>query len=302
MNPQRRAVLVVNTRARGGAKLYDQAKELLVDKGFDIAAAYPVRDPARIPEIVQDAVARGERLIVVGGGDGTISSVVDYLAYREVVLGIVAMGTANNFARAIGLPLDVGDAVKVIAEGQPVSIDLGKINNNYFSNAVSLGISASIHRGSPDRIKRLLGRAGYFLVAASRFAAHRPFRCRLEHDGQVTEIEALDLRIANGPYHGGMVAVPGAGVDSRDLAVRIIKGGSKWTLPRVWADIARGAALDPESVEVLRVRELAISTDPQQPVSVDGEVVAQTPVRISVASKALRLMVPRNFGNGSPPP
>jgi YegS/Rv2252/BmrU family lipid kinase len=295
MTSERRAVLVVNTRARGGAQLYGQAKDLLVGEGFEIAAAYPVRDPARIPEIVREAVAGGERLIVMGGGDGTISSVVDYLAYRDVVLGIVPMGTANNFARAIGLPLNVRDAVEVIARGHTASIDLGKINNNYFSNAVSLGISASIHRGSPDQIKRWLGRAGYFLVAARRFAVHRPFRCRLEHDGRVTEVEALDLRIANGPYHGGVVAVPDASVDSRELAVRIIKGSSKWTLARVWANIYRGAAQDPAAVEILRVRELAISTDPQQPVSVDGEVVAQTPVRISVASQALRLMVPPNF-------
>jgi YegS/Rv2252/BmrU family lipid kinase len=295
MTSETRAVLVVNTRARGGAQLYGHAKSLLADNGFEIAAAYPVRDPARIPEIVQEAVARGERLIVMGGGDGTISSVVDYLAYRDVVLGIVPMGTANNFARAIGLPLNVRDAVEVIARGRTASIDLGKINNNYFSNAVSLGISASIHRGSPDQIKRWLGRAGYFLVAARRFAVHRPFRCRLEHDGKVTEVEALDLRIANGPYHGGVVAVPAASVDSRELAVRIIKGSSKWTLARVWANIYRGAAQDPAAVEILRVRELAISTDPQQPVSVDGEVVAQTPVTISVASKALRLMVPPNF-------
>jgi YegS/Rv2252/BmrU family lipid kinase len=301
MMSQGRAVLVVNSRARGGAALYGQAKDLLSAKGFELAAAYPVRDPARIPEIVQEAVARGERLIVIGGGDGTISSVVDYLAYRDVVLGIVPMGTANNFARAVGLPLNVSEAVGVIAEGHAARIDLGKINNNYFSNAVSLGISASIHRGSPDQIKRWLGRAGYFLVAARRFAVHRPFHCRLQHDGRVLEVEALDLRIANGPYHGGVVAVPTASVDSRQLAVRIIKGSSKWTLARVWANIYRGVAQDPASVEILHVGELAISTDPQQPVSVDGEVVAQTPVTISVAAEALWLMVPQNFASSPSP-
>jgi YegS/Rv2252/BmrU family lipid kinase len=293
---EHRAVLVVNSRARRGERLYAEAKALLLKKGFELAASHPVRDPARIPEIVKEAVEQGERLIVIGGGDGTISSIVDYLAYQNVALGILPMGTANNFARGIGLPLTIKEAVEVIAEGQPVTIDLGKLNNNYFSNAVSLGLSAAIHRASRDGIKRYLGRAGYLLAAARSLATHRPFRCRLEHDGATTEIEALDLRVANGPYHGGLVAVPGADVESHDLAVRIIKGQSKWALAQVWTDIARGRSLDPSMADILRVHELTITADPVQAVSIDGEVVTNTPVTISVASKALRLMVQQTAG------
>jgi YegS/Rv2252/BmrU family lipid kinase len=290
---ERRAVLIVNSRARRGERLYAEAKALLLKKGFKLAASHPVRDPARIPEIVKDAVEQGERMIVIGGGDGTISSIVDYLAYQNVVLGILPMGTANNFARGVGLPLDVREAVEVIAEGRLVTVDLGKLNNNYFTNAVSLGLSAAIHCASRDGSKRYLGRAGYLLAAVRSFATHRPFRCRLEHDGATTEIEALDLRVANGPYHGGMVAVPGADVESRDLVVRAIKGKSKWALVRVWTDIVRGRSLDPTAADILRVRALTITADPVQAVSIDGEVVTNTPVTISVASKALRLMAPQ---------
>jgi YegS/Rv2252/BmrU family lipid kinase len=288
---ERRAVLVVNSRSRRGERLYAEAKALLLKKGFDLAASYPVHDPARIPELVREAVERGERLIVIGGGDGTISSIVDHLAYQNVVLGILPMGTANNFARGIGLRLDLKAAIEVIAEGEPAKIDLGKLNNNYFTNAVSLGLSAGVQRASRDWVKRYFGRAGYLLAAARSFANHRPFRCRLEHDGTTTEIDALDLRIANGPYHGGMVAVPGASVQSRDLVVRVIQGRSKWTLPRVWTDIVCGRSLDRSCVDLVRVRELTITAEPVQAVSVDGEVVTETPVTISVANKALRLMV-----------
>jgi YegS/Rv2252/BmrU family lipid kinase len=288
---ERRAVLIVNSRARRGERLYAEAQALLMKKGFKLAASHPVRDPARIPEIVKEAVEQGEGLIVIGGGDGTISSIVDYLAYQNVVLGILPMGTANNFARGIGLPLILEAAVEIIAEGEPAIIDLGKLNNNYFTNAVSLGLSAAVQRTSRDWVKRYLGRAGYLLAAARSLAMHRPFHCRLEHDGATTEIEALDLRVANGPYHGGLVAVPGASVESRDLVVRVIRGRSKWALARVWTDIARGRSLDPNTVDILRVRALTITADPVQAVSIDGAVVTNTPVTISVASKALRLMV-----------
>jgi YegS/Rv2252/BmrU family lipid kinase len=290
-----RAVLVVNSRSRKGEQLYAEAEALLRKQGLELTASYPVHDPARIPVIVKEAVARGERLIVVGGGDGTISSIVDSLAYQDVALGILPMGTANNFARGIGLPLDVKEAIEVIARGKAATIDLGKIGDNYFSNAISLGLSAAIHRASHDRIKRYLGRTGYLLAAARSFASHRPFHCRLEHDGRTTELEALDLRVANGPYHGGLVAIPDASVESRDLVVRVIKGNSKWSLARVWTDIARGRPHDPAIVEILRVRRLVITAEPAQPVSADGEVVTQTPVTISVAGRALRLMVKQDF-------
>jgi YegS/Rv2252/BmrU family lipid kinase len=293
----RRAVLVVNSRSRQGDRLYSESRALLLKKGFELAASHPVRDPSRIPEIIKEAVEGGERLIAVGGGDGTISSIVDFLAYKDVALGILPMGTANNFARGLGLPLELADAIEVIANGQPASIDLGKIGNNYFSNAVSLGLSATLHRASRDGIKRYFGRAGYLLSAVRSFAAHRPFRCRLEHDGATSELEALDMRIANGPFHGGMVAVPGADVESRDLVVRAIKGNSKWTLPRVWADIARGRPLDAAAVEIIRVRQLTVTAEPVQAVSVDGEVIAETPVTISVAAGALRVMVQQNPSN-----
>jgi YegS/Rv2252/BmrU family lipid kinase len=288
-------VLVVNSRSRRGEQLYAEAEALLLKKGFELAGSYPVRDPGRIPEIVKEAVERGERLIAVGGGDGTISSIVDFLAYKDVALGLLPMGTANNFARGLGLPLDLAGAIDVIANGQAASIDLGKIGNNYFSNAVSLGLSATLHRASRDGGKRYLGRAGYLLSAVRSFAAHRPFHCRLEHDGVSSEFDALDMRIANGPFHGGMVAVPGADVESRDLAVRAIKGNSKWTLPRVWADIARGRPLDAAAVDIIRVRQLTVTAEPAQAVSVDGEVIAETPVTISVAAGALRVMVQQDL-------
>src|SRR5690242_18809603 len=98
---ERRAVLVVNTRSRSGRDLYADAKRLLTRAGLRIDAAYPVRDPVRLPEIVQGAIAQGHKLIIVGGGDGTISSVVDCFAHRDTVLGILPLGTANSFARAL---------------------------------------------------------------------------------------------------------------------------------------------------------------------------------------------------------
>ena len=173
-------MLVVNTRSRRGRDLYADAKRLLTRNGLHIEAAYPVRDPVRLPEIVQGAIAQGHRLILVGGGDGTISSVVDYFAYRDAVLGILPLGTANSFARALGIPLDLEGAAEILTGGGKVAdVDLGRINDDYFANTAAIGLPALVGRNLPHSVKRYLGKAGYILTGAVLFARHKPFRAVL---------------------------------------------------------------------------------------------------------------------------
>ncbi|MBM6592854.1 diacylglycerol/lipid kinase family protein [Microvirga pudoricolor] len=287
------AVLVVNTQSRWGQRYYDMAKREIERQGIRLTEAYPVRDAARIVGIVEEAIGRGHRFIVVGGGDGTVSSVVSLLAGRDIVLGILPMGTANNFARANGIPLGLEGAARVLAQGAVARVDLGRINQECFTNAVSIGVTSAIHRSSSDAMKRHLGRSGYLMVALSRLRSYRAFACRLVLDGKPVCLETLDLRIANGPYHGGLVALPEARMDSGRLVVRAIKGASPWVLGRMWMQIALGRTRDPDLLDVFEAREIEIATEPEQFVSVDGEALTRTPVRIGVLPAALRLKVPK---------
>src|SRR5437764_2429024 len=107
IKPSRHAVLVVNTRSRYGAHAYSEAKRLLTDAGIVLDAAYPVRNAERLHVIVREEIAKGREFIILGGGDGTISSVVDHFAYTRVVFGVLPLGTANSFARTLGIPLDL---------------------------------------------------------------------------------------------------------------------------------------------------------------------------------------------------
>ena len=284
------AVLIVNTKSRRGQRLYEEGKHELRRRGLEVTD-YPVRDPTRVPEIVQEAVGQGRQFLIVGGGDGTISAVAGSLAYRKVVLGLLPLGTANNFARGNNIPLDVKEAVSVLAAGRVATVDLGRVNEGFFTNAVSIGLSSALHRSGPDLMKKHLGRAGYLLAAIQRLKAHQPFRCRLVHEGETFDLEALDLRVANGPFYGGLRAIPRADPRSGELIVRIITGSSKWRLGRVWAGLLLGETTDAANVQSIKVREVEINITPRQFVSVAGEIVTHTPIRILVAPKALHLIV-----------
>ena len=197
-----------------------------------------MRDPVRLPEIVQGAIAQGHKLIVVGGGDGTISSVVDHFAYRDAVLGILPLGTANSFARALGIPLDLAGAAEILTGGGKVAdVDLGRINDDYFANTAAIGLPALVGRNLPHGLKRWFGKFGYILTGAVLFARHKPFRAVLtEGSREIARIDdALDILIANGPYQGGVKVADEAHPESRDLVIRIVKGGRKTDLLRTWA-------------------------------------------------------------------
>lgn len=291
---ERHAVLVVNTHARSGQAKFEQAKALLEARGITLDSSFAVRDPDRLPEIVENAIHRGNRWIIVGGGDGTISSVIDSFAHRDVVFGLLPLGTANSFARTLSIPVDVEGAVDVLVNGKVVDVDLGKIDDDYFANGAALGLSAAIAQAKPRFLKRWLGPAAYLLVATRALLEHKPFKCTLTIDGRVQTCEALEVRIANGTYHGGMRVAQEASVENHQIVLYVIKGTSRWQLARVWMDIARGRPLAPEDVDIFHTANVRIETEPPQPVSVDGEVTTDTPVTAAVAVQSLHLLAPRS--------
>ena len=127
-----RAALIVNTRSRSGERVFFQALDRLQALGVSLGVTYAIRDPARLPETVREVLDNGSgyRFLILGGGDGTVSSVVDFLAHHHVVLGLLPLGTANDFARTLEIPQDIEGACKAIAGGKVVDIDLGLAGDN----------------------------------------------------------------------------------------------------------------------------------------------------------------------------
>ena len=120
-----------------GERLFLTARQLLEERGVLLVGEHLVERPEEALERVRSAVHNGVPLVIVGGGDGTIRAVLPAVARREVVLGILPLGTANNFARSVGVPMDLAGAVDAIADGREVVVDLGSDQRRVSSQTIS---------------------------------------------------------------------------------------------------------------------------------------------------------------------
>ena len=288
----RDAALIVNVHSRRGEALFTEPRAKLEQAGVRLTAAHAVRDPDRLPEMVRSVVAQGAPMVIVGGGDGSLSGTVDELVGKGCVFGVLPLGTANSFARTLGIPLDLDGAVGVIASGRRRRIDLGLIDHDYFVNAASLGLSPMIGQTVPHKLKRYLGRIGYLLWAVKCSFGFRAFQLQIDDGSGERRMWATEVRILNGPYHGGVELSEQADVDSGELVIQAVVGRSHMRLAWDWyAKFFKLRDRDAHTEE-FRGRSFRIATRPRQRISIDGEVLAATPAVAKVAAGAIDVAVP----------
>lgn len=288
----REAVLIVNARSRRGAALFEQACKKFAQTGINLIAAHPVRDPSKLNDTVRDAVRSGAPMVIVGGGDGSLSCVVDDVVGQDCVFAVLPLGTANSFARTLGLPLDLDGAIDAIATGKRRRIDLGMIDGDYFANAAAMGLSPMIGKSVPHSLKKYLGRVGYLAWAVWCFARFRPFRAIVADASGEHRLWASEIRILNGRFHGGVEMSEDAGVDTGDIVIQVVTGRNRWRLALDWYARFFRLRSREKLVEEFRGRELKLDTRPRHGISIDGEVLARTPVTVRVAQRAIDVVVP----------
>jgi diacylglycerol kinase (ATP) len=295
----RRAALIVNTRSRSGERTFFEALDRLQDLGVSLGPTYAIRDPVRLPETVRAVLddASEYRLLILGGGDGSVSSVVDFLAHHHVTLGLLPLGTANDFARTLGIPADIEKACETIASGKVVDVDLGLAGDNYYVNVASVGLSVGVTQVLSPRLKRRIGALAYPTAAIRAFLSHQPFSARLifpDGDHEPVEYERLlQVAVGNGRFYGGgMVVAPESGIDDRSLDVYAIEMGRHRDLIGVARYLKSGDFIQQEGVHHYRTSKVRLETEPELPVNIDGEVVTRTPQDFSVAYNALKVIVP----------
>ncbi|REE95010.1 diacylglycerol/lipid kinase family protein [Thermomonospora umbrina] len=298
-----RAALVVNTRSRRGRRRFAEARRLLARAGLEFAEVHSVSEPGRLPAVLADVLTRRPDLVVVGGGDGTIAEAVSHLAGRDIALGLLPLGTTNNFARSLELPLGLAGAVQVLRDGKVADVDLGQVRDKgpgevkVFANMVSVGLSVDVAEQVPHDLKRVIGRAAYAVTGAWLMFRHRPFRATIEVDGKTYELVTHQLNIANGSHHSGRRFAGDASPDDRLLNVYRLGDRSRL---RLAADTVAHMLTGPrrrlaDDMFLNTSADIRVTTDPPLKIDVDGEIHGPTPVEIGLLPNALRVLVPRSF-------
>jgi YegS/Rv2252/BmrU family lipid kinase len=287
----RQAILIVNAASRKGAEAFESARDKLVEAGIELIDSRAVEDPELLAGEVTAAIDRAP-MVIIGGGDGTLSKAVDHFLGKDAVFAFLPLGTANSFARTLGIPLELDGAVEVISNGVARPIDLASINGDYFLNNAALGLAPMVAETVPSGLKRILGRLGYLVWAGWSAASFDAFRLVVDDGRREHRLWATEVRIANGRFHGGVELIESADLDSGEVVVQAVQGRSLTKLAWSYMASALKSPSRHETVREFRGRKMRVATKPRMRVSIDGELGPETPLEIEVAPDAIRVAAP----------
>ena len=289
------AMLVANVHAGQAQEKLDRAIELLSAHGVPLDEIHTVAHIEQFQRVVQAGIDKGIKNIIIGGGDGTISTIVDDLLDKDVTMGVLPLGTANDFVRNLGLdPFDLDAACATIARGYSEKINLGCANGDYYLNVATIGLGAAVTREVTPEMKRSLGPLAYATAAVRTAVNYRPFAVRLtleNNDGHkaVHQFRAVQVAVANGRYHGGgMIAAPHADLSSSHLSVTVMGAMGAFEMGRVMLALRNGAMPQSERIRFYRAQKVTIETPGHaKSVNIDGELSMHTPVTFTLTEGAI---------------
>ena len=290
-------LLVNPTAGRGrGARAAQPAAAALRAAGYTVRSVVGV-DAEDALTRARQAVAAGTGALVAVGGDGMTSLALQAVAGTDTPLGVVAVGTGNDFARACGLPLrDPAAAGRLIADalkGNRVhSLDLGQVGDRYFGTVLASGFDSRVNdRG--NRMRWPTGRLRYDVAMLLELAGLHTVRYRLRlDDGPWQEVDATLVAVGNGPsYGGGMRMCAGAQLTDGRFDVTVVGPCSRTTLLRVFPRVFSGTHLDHPAVTVHRAARVTLEADGVTGYA-DGEPLGPLPLTARTVPRAVRVLAP----------
>lgn len=298
-------VLVLGNRFAGGgrgARAVELTTSLLEAQGHDIVCVVGQNAAAALVQahalVSGNPESRPEAIVVVGG-DGTVHLGIDVCLDTGIPLGVVPVGSGNDFAAALGIrPHQVIDAARLVGRcldhgiSRPVdAVRLTGGPDRAYGAILACGFDAVVNRRANgwSRIRSRLKYAGAVLAELPTFS---PLRYRLQIDGRIRELEAMIVAVANTPsYGGGLRILPQARIDDGLLDVAILHPMSKPEFLRLFATLDRGTHVDHPRVEILQLEQIAVDCLSRNIVAfADGEAVGTLPLQATVGPHALEIL------------
>src|SRR4051812_41761147 len=222
--------------------------------------------------IAADAARRGVDVVAAAGGDGTVNEVVNGLDGYDVPLGIIPLGTANDFARQVGIPADADHAMDVILQRKPRRLDTGSLNGRRFLNVSTAGVGAEATAETPAEMKESLGPLAYAISGMRKLADFHPKYARFAGDGFEYEGEFLMFAVGlTRSTGGGTMVTPMASATDGLLDLCIVEAMTRREFAATALKVKRGEHVGHPGVHYKQLRAVTIDAPETLSVNVDGE-------------------------------
>ncbi len=236
------------------------------------------------------------RGVIAVGGDGTVLETANGLLHTNIPLGILPLGSGNDFARCLGIPLGIKHlfaSLDIITAQKPKPVDVGMFSDCCFLNVASVGFDAEIIRDLP-KVKRFVkGSTAYILSVFIKFLTYKTKTVQIEMDGQKHTMNIFLAAICNGTsYGGGLKVNPLGSVTDGLFDLIIIKPLPRYKIPILLGLFKKGLHLDLPYVKTYKCRTVKINSKEKLILNVDGEVAGETPVEFSLQPLSLQILQP----------
>lgn len=287
-----RGLLIINPQSRyGGEADINAGIDLLKSAGFQLTQVES-KSAKNTAELI-DKYSSKIDLVIIGGGDGSISSAAESLYRHQLPFAILPLGTANDLARSLGMTNDVMDAFNNIAANNRRKINLGVVNGRYFFNAAHIGLGVDVTHELTPELKKQWGVFSYLKAVFAAFKSNRSFRVSITVDGNPRRLRSIQLGIGNGRYYGGgNIIDDNSTIQDGQLCLYNLPPLSFWKLLILGPLLRAGKQRMVNQIFCTAGQRIEIKTSKPREIHADGEPVSTTPAIFEVIPEALEVILP----------
>lgn len=290
-----KTIVFINPSSAGGRALEskEKIKSCLSRSGLE-SKIHITKSLEDMIETIKTHIPTDFKNFIGVGGDGTMHYMVNVLADTDKRLGTISMGSGNDIALNLGIPLDVEKSCRVIANGKIKSLDLGMINDKYYYLCIAgSGFDSRVNDLANNTRFPVKGPSKYTYSVYKTLITFRSKKFTFSYDGQVKDLKGMMVAAANMPsYGGGMKIAPHASPENGMFDVCIIKRMSKLHFVKIFPKVFEGKHVDDPNVEIFRTDELTLDSEYNFSVFADGEYVCKLPATFKMVPGKIDFLIP----------
>ncbi len=287
----RKILFVINPIAgkRNGKILIPIIKERFADYDYDIVIS---TKKSIITELVRKKIEeKNYSDIIAAGGDGTLTEVINGVVGHNITIGLLPIGSGNDFAKTLNIGSNIDDAINIIKGNTRRKVYTCSINDITFINVVGIGIDAEI-LNYKENSKILKGKINYLVSTLRGIINYSPTKKDVYIDNELISKNTLFIAIGNGKYIGsGMKITPYANIESQEFNICIVGNIKKHTLVKSLTKLYKGTHGEVDGIDMYFGKNIKIEFESEIPVDVDGSLMKLKKVHIKKNKKMINFLV-----------